>query len=86
MTYYSDFLIVIDEIENIQIGQSPRRSVDDLKILCNRLLSVEPEEKMVRQLLDMLETLPDHLPRGSIRHHLVDRMRVLRRHFGKRFA
>jgi len=77
MTYYSDLLVVISELEVLEHGLRPKRSVAELRRLCADLLAVEPAEYLARQLLDMLDTLPAEVPQESVGVFLFDRVRAL---------
>ena len=79
MTYYSDMLIVIGELEALERGQATTRSAPELRRLCKDMLAIDPGEPMARQLLDSLESLPEHVRRGSLHTYLVEKVRLILR-------
>ena len=77
MTYYSDLLIVISELEALESGQPPARSSSELRLLCRRMLEIDPNEFLVKQLLEMLEALPKHVRKDALGSVLVDKVRAM---------
>ena len=78
MTYYSDLLIVIDEIETLGYGRTPKRSASELRETCRRILAIEPNDDLAARLLMMLDDLPRNIRRESLWIYVVDRIKAMR--------
>lgn len=55
MTFYSDLLTVITELEALQHGQQTTKSVAELRSLCTGILAIDPEEFLAHELLALLD-------------------------------
>lgn len=82
VTYYSDLLVVIDEIDALKHGMNPRRSVSELRGLCDNILAVDPDEELAAQLLVALRDLHElhgEVDASAIRIYLFEKFRWLTR-------
>lgn len=77
MTYYSDLLIVIDEIDALKHGLAPRRSVAELRGLCGNILAIDPDEDLAAQLLFALRDLDGEIAGPSLLVLIFEKFRVL---------
>jgi len=79
MTYYSDLLIVIDEIDVLKHGMPPRRGVAELRRLCGNILAIDPDEDLAAQLLAALRDLDDRIEGPSLLILVFEKLRFLSR-------
>jgi hypothetical protein len=79
MTYYSDLLIVLDELEALQFGKHPNRPAEELRQLCLSMLEIDPEEELARQLFAELEALPPEINRKGLVTFLREKALLLLR-------
>ena len=77
MTYYSDQLCVIAEIERLGHGLTPSRPVHELQALCRRLLAIEPDDELATHLLRMLDEMPVNVRLESLWVFVAERLRQL---------
>jgi hypothetical protein len=65
MTYYSDLLLVLSELEALQFGKPPKRPAEELRALCVSILEIDPDEELAGQLLAALNSVPATVSRNG---------------------
>lgn len=75
MTYYSDLLIVINELRKLEFGCDTNLSASELNIICKKMLEVDPDEFFTNELFDMLQSIPYDVQPDALGPLLSDRVR-----------
>jgi len=77
MSYYSDFLGLIDELYALEHGINPSQSLSELSELCERMHKIDPDELLVKEIREILATIPRNPNREDLILKICNTFRVV---------